>query len=119
MFTGRFLSSVRGKALRRGVWFRALDSLERGILTLASRVVDRVESAVLGVEIVKMLRKLNDAMKSEFVRRMEEYGAFQARKLAAQTAKWGNGTASEWASDIGLIRYLTLIDINRPSGFGV
>jgi len=119
MFTGQFLSSVREKALRRGVWFRALDSLERGILTLASRVVDRVESAVLGVEIVKMLRKLTDAMKSGFVRRMEEYGAFRAKKLAAQAAEWGNGTVREWASDIGLIRYLTLIDMNRPSGFGV
>ena len=101
------------------MWFRALDSLERGILTLASRVVDRVESAVLGVEIVKILRKLTEAMKSRFVKHMEEYGVIQARKLVAQAAKWGNETVWEWASDIGLIRYLTLIDMNRPSGFGV
>ena len=119
MFTSRFLSNVRGKAIRRGVWFKALDNLERGIITLASRVVDRVESAVLGVEIVKILRKLSDAMKSGFSRLMEEYGVFQARKLAAQAAEWGNRKAEEWASDIGLIRYLTLIDMNRPSGFGV
>jgi len=119
MFTGRFLSSVRGKAIRRGVWFKALDTLERGILTLASRVVDRVESAVLGTELVKILWKLNDAMKSRFARQMNEYGAIQAKKLAAQAAEWGNRTARKWASDIGLIRYLTLIDINRPSGFGV
>jgi hypothetical protein len=119
MFTGQFLSSVRSRALRRGVWFKALDTLERGILTLASRVVDKVESAVLGVEIVKILKKLTDAMKSGFVRRMEEYGAIRAKKLVAQAAEWGSGIASEWASDIGLIRYLTLIDMNRPSGFGI
>ena len=119
MFTSRFLSNVRGKAIRRGVWFKALDTLERGIITLASRVVDRVESAVLGVELVKIMRKLTDAMKSGFARRMGEYGAIKARKLAVQAAEWGNLTAREWSSNIGFIRYLTLIDIHRPSGFGI
>jgi hypothetical protein len=31
MFTGSFLVEMRRRALRRGVWFRALDHLERGI----------------------------------------------------------------------------------------
>ena len=119
MFTGRFLSSVRGKAIRRGVWFRALDSLERGVLTLASRIVDRVESAVLGVEIVKILRKLSDAMKSGFAKRMEEYGFGQALKMSGIAVEWGHAMAVEWSSDLGYVRYLTVLDLNWPAGFGV
>jgi len=118
MFTSVFLSSVRGKAIRRGVWFRALDSLERGIITLASRVVDRVESAVLGVEIVKIMRKLNDAMKSRFVRRMEEYGFRQTLKITRMAVEWGYDLAVEWSSDLGFVRYLTVLDLNWPTGFG-
>jgi len=58
MFTSSFLSDMRRKALRKGVWYKALDALERGILSLTSRVIERVESAVLGVELVKIISKL-------------------------------------------------------------
>lgn len=95
---------------------------ERTIGTVIDRVGncgDGIESAVLGVELMKILVNLRDALKGGFARRMEEYGAFRAKKLVAQAAEWGSGTAREWASDIGLIRYLTLIDMNRPSGFGI
>ena len=119
MFTRSFLVEVRRKALRRGVWFRALDRVERGILSLAARVVDRVESAVLGVELVKILRKLRDALKSGFVRRMEEYGLRRARMVARRAVEWGYAAARVWASDLGFVRYLTLIDVNKPSGWGI
>lgn len=119
MFTSGFLVEMRCKALRRGVWYRALDRVERGILILTARVVDRVESAVLGVELVKILRKLRDALKSGFVRRMEEYGFGRALKMASKAVEWGYGAARVWSSDLGFVRYLTLIDVNKPTGFGV
>ena len=119
MFTSSFLLEMRRKAIRRGVWFRVLDRVERGILSLTARVVDRVESAVLGVELVKILSKLRDALKSGFVRRMEEYGFGRAREVAAQAVAWGYMAARAWASDSGFVRYLTLIDVNKPTGFGV
>ena len=119
MFTSSFLLDVRRRALRRGVWYRALDRVERGILSLTARVVDRVESAILGVELVKIMRKLRDALKSGFVRRMEEFGFIRARMLARQAAAWGYYAARGWASDLGFVRYLTLIDMNKPTGFGI
>jgi len=119
MFTSSFLLEMRRKAIRRGVWFRVLDRVERGILSLTARVVDRVESAVLGVELVKILSKLRDALKSGFVRRMEEYGFGRAREVAMQALAWGYGAARAWSSDLGFVRYVTLLDVNAPSGFGV
>jgi len=107
MFTRGFLAGVRRKALRRKVWYSALDRVERGILSLTSRIVDRVESRV------------KEALKSPFVKRMETYGVDMAGKMAGQAVEWGYGDACGWVMDMGFSRYLTLLDFNKPSGWGV
>ena len=43
MFMSSFLSDVRGRAMRERVWFRALDGLERGILSLSASILDAVD----------------------------------------------------------------------------
>lgn len=119
MFTWKFLEDVKRKALRRGLWYGVLDRVERGILFLASRVVDVVRSRTLGVLIVKMLKKLKDAAKSGFVRHMESYGLERARKIAEQAVMLGHKEAVSWASDFGFVRYLTFMSFNKPSGWGI
>jgi len=119
MFTREFLVGWRRRALRRGVWYGSLDRLERGILSLTARVVDRVESMVLGVEIVKILGKLRDALKCGFVRRIEEYGVEKAKERVHYARVWGNGAAEKWSYGWGFAIYLTVLDLNWPSGFGV
>jgi len=118
MFTRGFLAGVRRKALRRRVWYSALDRVERGILSLTSRIVDRVESRVLGVMLVKIIVKLKEALKSPFVKRMETYGVDMAGKLAEQAVEWGYGDVRGWVMDMGFSGYLTLLDFNKPSGWG-
>ena len=119
MFTRGFLYKMRQKAFHRRVWYKALDRVERGILSLTVRIVDRVDSAVLGVVLVKIVRKLRDALKSEFARRMEEFGLRKARTIATQAMEWGYLAARSWTSNLGFVRYLTMIDMNKPTGFGV
>ena len=119
MYTRSFLSDVRRKALRKGVWYKALDSLERGLISLACRVIDRVESVVLGREIVKIMRKLVDSMKSGFVRRIEEYGYFKAREIVDQVNCWDQSYSPNWSLKIDFVRYLALIEYNWPSGYGI
>jgi len=114
MFTRDFLSGLRRRALRRGVWVRVLDGVERGILSLTCRLVDRVESEVLGVVLVKIVDKLREAMKSEFVRLMEMHGAIKARNIAQQAMDWGYKRAESWVHDLNFIRYLTNITLNDP-----
>ena len=108
MFTRDFLASVRRKALRRKVWYSALDSVERGILSLTPWVVDRVESRVLGVELVKIIAKLKRAVKSKFVKKMETFGVRRAREVCNQALEFGYETAESWAFDFKFIQYLTL-----------
>ena len=119
MFTKDFLYGVKRKALRRGVWFRALDSVERGILSLAARVVDRVESVVLGVELVKIMKKLRNALKSGFVRHLEGYGVIRVRELASLAYGWGYKNAHVWVSDIGFAKYVTSMKLNRSTLFDI
>jgi len=117
MFTRGFLVGVRRKAFRRRVWYSALDRVERGILSLTSQIVDRVESRVLGVELVKILAKLRDAMKSAFTRHVESYGFKRVVQLVKQAKAMGCERALEWLHDMSFIRYLTFIDINQPIGY--
>jgi len=117
MFTRCFLVEVRRKALRTKAWWRALDRVDRALIDLTIRVVDRVNSEGLGVEIVKVLKKIRDALKSRFVRLMESHGLEKARKLSEQALVWGYGKAKSWAYDWGFIRYLTVIESNSPVGF--
>ena len=119
MFTSAFLSGVRRRAIRRGFWFSVLDHVERGILSLSARVVEKVESVVLGIELVKILKKLKDAMMSGFAKRMEDYGVERAKQIVAQAVSWGYETTRAWVSDRGFAEYLTLLDMYSPSGWGI
>ena len=111
MFTSEFILSMKRRALRRGIWYRVLDHVERGILSLTARIVDRVESVVLGVTLVKIFRKLRDALKSEVVKQME-FSINRARKIAEQAVAWGYRGAESWATDNDFIRYILSLKIN-------
>ena len=117
MFTSSFLTEVRRKALRRRVLYGALDQVERGILSLAAQVVERVESLVLGVELVKIASKLNEAMKNQFQKRLESYGLGRALNVVKQALAWGCAAARKWLSSPGLARFLTFLSLNAPPGW--
>jgi hypothetical protein len=114
MFTKVFLSAVRLRAMRKGVWYHSLDRLERGILTLASRVVDEIHDTVLGVELVKIIAKIRDASVSGFVRHVETFGVLKAKEIVAQVRAF---EGLEWSADSGFARYLAFLDFNQPMGW--
>ncbi len=119
MFTGQYLTSVKRKALRKGVWYSTLDRVERGIVSLTARIVDRVESEILGVELVKILAKLVKALKSGFVRHMERFGLGRVFELSYLAVEWGSLVAKRWAYDTGFVGYVSMMDLNQSMGFGV
>ena len=119
MFTCKYLHSMKKKAMRKRIWYSTLDRVERGIVSLTVRVVDRVESEVLGVELVKILAKLVNALKSGFIRHKEMFGLGRVFELSRLAFKWGNSVAKGWAYDMGFVGYVSLMDLNQPTGFGV
>jgi hypothetical protein len=119
MLTKEFLSDVRRLALRRKVWYSALDSLERGILSISARIIDDVKSSVLNVQLVKIIAKLRDACKSGFVRHLERYGLERAHVVQAGAERIGYLGAVGLVRDLGFIRYLMFLDYNQPIGWRI
>ncbi len=119
MFTSKFIRGWWDRALRRRVLFSTLDAEDRGYLYLTMKCFDEIHNSDAGTIIVKILAKLRDALESPFVRRMETYGIEKARSISRKAVDWGHRTAGEWANDIRFVRYLTALDFNAPSGWGV
>ena len=119
MFTKKFLIRWWRRAQRRRVLYSALDREERSILYLAMRAFDEIRNANVGTIIVKILAKLNEALKSPFVRKMETYGIQRARIVSSYAVKLGLEAAKSWAVDVGFVKYLTALELNAPTGWGI
>jgi len=119
MLSRHFLERRRRKAIRDGIWFTAIDRIERGILALTIRTVDVVRSRTLSSEVVKILVKLREALKSGFVRRVEKFGFERAKNFASQAVKWGYSDAKSWILDVRFAQYLTIVELNRPTSYGI
>jgi hypothetical protein len=119
VLTREFLRGWWRRALRRGVLFMALDGEDRGFLYLAMRVVDEVRSLRVARIIMRIIKRLRDALIGPFARHVIEYGLRRVRTLAAQAVAWGYEVAREWVYDIEFARYLTLMEVYKPSGWGL
>jgi len=119
VYTSSFLREWWTKALRRRVLYKALDREDRAYLYLAMRVVDEVRSVRVGRIIVGILAKLKEALRSPFIKAVETRGITRARRIAALAVEWGYKAARAWASDLGFAGYLALVEVNKPSGWGV
>ncbi len=113
MFTKKFLIEKRNHAFRRGVWYKILDKNERNIMNLTIHVVDRVKSTLLGLVILKIIKKLKDALMNSFVMKMKRFGVRRVQKLIDMAVDWHNEAARDWVSDSGFVKYVTMTEINK------
>jgi hypothetical protein len=111
------LLKLKLKAMRAGVWFRALPRIDRVLVDLTIKVAGTVRSFTLAKNILSVIRKLESIMESRFLQAVREIGFPVARSLALIAQKWGNGTAKDWGSDGGFARYLAAMSLNEPKLF--
>jgi len=119
MFTRKHLRKWWNRALRRRVLYSALSHDDRSILYLSIRAFDEIRNADVGTIIVKILAKLKEALKGPFVKMMEDYGVGKAWMMSKTAVGWGYRAAGGWAREDGFVRYLTVNELNAPSGWGV
>lgn len=110
------LREARGTALRRRVWYKALDGIERGIINLTINVVDSVKSPTLLRELSKILAKLREAFKSAFTRHLEGYGYRKLVDYIKVALSFGNEGALGWRTD-SYAMLLAVNDYNNPVGW--
>ena len=102
------LSQARKLALRRGVWFRALNRVERGIIDLTVQYVDSIKSTKLAQVVRAIIDKLEFAVESVIDRLVRTVGVPLAQKISDIAVGLGNHLASLWAVDFGFARFLAL-----------
>ncbi len=106
------LVSVKKAALRRGIWFRVLNRVERGVLDLTSRYVDCIKSAKLANVVTAILEKLKLASESMVDRLVRTVGFSLAEKMSCIAINLGNPSASSWATDATFARFLAVTSLN-------
>jgi len=113
------LSKIRTKAIRRGIWFRALTKAERAQIELTMRIVKKIRSLLLAKVLGAIIRKLLDAMESRVARLIREVGRVLAEKLSRIAQSWGNKSAHHWTEDKSFMQYLAITYMNTPTMFKV
>ncbi len=109
------LAEAKRAALRRGVWYRALSRVERGVLDLTMKFVDSVRSAKLANVLTAIMKRLELAMENTAERLVRLIGRPLAHKISCIAVSWGNRSAFRWADDRDFARYLVT---NFPSKIG-
>jgi len=108
---------LKVKAMRAGVWFRALSRIDRVLVDLTIRVAGAVRSFTLAKNLLAVVRKLESTMESRFLRAVKEIGVPAAHRLSLVAQEWGNLGAVKWKSDVGFARYLAAMFLNESKLF--
>jgi hypothetical protein len=96
--TGRKIAGLKTRALRKRVWYRVLDRVERGLLDLTIRWVDNVRSGRLTETLLRILVKLVRAMEQGMAQVLV-IGRELALRASLLAVRWGNGQAYAWRFD--------------------
>jgi hypothetical protein len=100
------LAEAKRAAFRRGVWFRVLSRIERGVVDLTLRYVDNIKSAKLAKVLTAIMEKLQQTTENRTDRLVRLIGVPLAKKASGIAVSWGNLSAESWANDRGFARYL-------------
>ena len=111
------LIKLRLKAMRAGVWFRALSRIDRVLVDLTIKVASNVRSITLAKSILAIVRKLEGLLESSLLRALREVGLPLAQKLSSVAQKWGNASAKSWVIDSSFAIFLSVMYINEPKTF--
>ncbi len=109
---GSDLALIKKFAQRRGIWFRALNRVERGILDLTTQYVQYIRSAKLAKVLTAIIEKLKTASESVVDRMVRIVGLSLAQKISDISFGWGNHSAISWAFDTDFARFLAVGHMN-------
>ena len=95
-FTKKMIRVIIRKAIRRGLYFRKLSRIERGILELTAKYVPKITSLELGNAIARILAKLVIVLRSKFLASVETLGRQMLTNVLHVAKIWKVMDASSW-----------------------
>ena len=72
------LSLIKKAALRRGIWYKTLNRLERAVIDLTAKYVDCIRSSKLATLVTAIITKLQTASQSKIDRLTASVGVLLA-----------------------------------------
>jgi hypothetical protein len=99
--TRRVLVDMKIRSLRRRIWFRVLDRMERGLVDLTIRWVDKIRNRTMTSVLLRILGKLVRAMEQGMARVLS-LGRELALKASELAVGWGYSDAYSWRFDRAL-----------------
>jgi hypothetical protein len=110
------LVKLRLKAMRSGVWYRALNRIDRVLVDLTIKVTkNNVRSISLINQLLSVTTKIEALLENKLSRTTREYGLPLASRLSQFAQNWGNKSALSWSSDLDFARYLAVNKLNSTS----
>ena len=113
MLTRQGLIKARVRAVRQKVWFKALSRVERSILDLTIRCVEKVRSRILAKIVSNILAKILKTLEPSFLEAAMRIGREIADEVCGIAEKLGNVHASRWKYDLGFVRFLGVTAVNQ------
>jgi len=112
------LAKLKTLAVRKGLWFKVLNALERAVVDLTIKVVERVRSSTLRSVLKSIASKVMELLKARaFKERAVAIGRVLLERLVRIAEKLGCKGAGEWARDPGFVMYLGVSWLNTSPVF--
>jgi len=100
------------------LWFKILNALERAVVDLTIKVVERVRSSTLKEVLRSIASKVVEALRARsFKERAMTIGRVLVERIARIAERLGNKRAREWAKDPGFVMYLGVSWLNTSPVF--
>jgi hypothetical protein len=107
------LVKLRLKAMRTGVWYRALNRIDRVLVDLTIKVAKTtIKSNSLINQLLSVTTKIETLLENKLSRETRLYGLPQASKLGSIAQSWGNKNAHSWSSDNAFAKFLAALNLN-------
>jgi len=113
LLTRHGLMNARTRAVRQRIWFRALSHVERSIVDLTIRCVEKIRSRVLARIVTTIVTKILTRLTPSFLETAMRVGRDLADEISEIAREWGNMSASRWRHDFDFMRYLGVRAINQ------
>jgi hypothetical protein len=112
--TNHLLLKIKRKAIRLKAWYR-LNNIERTIIDLTIKCVDKIKSKELKNVILKILNKIKEIFENDFLNKIYENGLKEIIKIIKIAYSWGNKNSLNWIKDKSFIFYLGIKNIYIPN----
>ena len=111
------LVELKKCSMRRGIWYKVLNTLERAQVDLTVRLVKNLRSPLLARVLDVIIQKLSEALQSRVSRMVKSVGFPQAAKLSGIAQSWGNKSAETWIRDPKFAKFLAVMSLNSFQKF--